>query len=281
MGFSASTADNMTAISNLTFEQIDLGAALVIHHTVSRNEVELMALVSGESSPFALSDEAVDTRAQVAEPVCEGVSAEALIHGMLKRRLPGPGTVILSHQLAYGGTVRAGDELIATVTLVDKEAPDQLTFDCQGRRGDDRLLSGSVTVRAPCASRDADPRDALDVVLRRNDVFGRLFRQCEALAPVSCAVVHPCDAASLGGALEAARQGLMVPVLVGPEAKIRAVAAAQGWDLSGHRLVPTEHSHASAEVAVAMARSGEVKALMKGSLHTDELMAAVVPSATG
>ena len=281
MGFSASTAHNMTAISNLTFEQIDLGAALVIHHTVTRNEVELMALVSGETSPFALSDEAVDTSAQVAEPVCEGVSAEALIHGMLKRRLPGPGTVILSHQLAYGGTVRAGDELIATVTLVDKEAPDQLTFDCQVRRGDDRLLSGSVTVRAPCASRDADPRDALDVVLRRNDVFGRLFRQCEALAPVSCAVVHPCDAASLGGALEAARQGLMVPVLVGPEAKIRAVAAAEGWDLTAHRLVSTEHSHASAEVAVAMARSGEVKALMKGSLHTDELMAAVVPSATG
>lgn len=283
MGFPLSNANNMTAFSNLTFEQMDLGAALVIHHTVTRHEVELMALVSGEAHPF-VGPEQGQGAAQPAperEPVCEGVSAEALIHGMLKRRLPGPGTVILSHQLVYGGTARAGDELIATITLVDKEAPDQLTFDCQVRRGDARLLSGSVTVQAPSANRSVDVRDAPSVVLRRNDVFGRLFRRCEALAPVPCAVVHPCDAASLGGALEAARHGLIAPVLVGPEGKIRAVAAAEGWDLSGHRLVPTEHSHAAADVAVAMARAGEVQALMKGSLHTDELMAAVVPSATG
>ncbi|MBH1986488.1 MAG: bifunctional enoyl-CoA hydratase/phosphate acetyltransferase [Burkholderiales bacterium] len=283
MGFPLSNANNMTAFSNLTFEQMDLGAALVIHHTVTRHEVELMALVSGEAHPF-VGPEQGQGAAQPAperEPVCEGVSAEALIHGMLKRRLPGPGTVILSHQLVYGGTARAGDELIATITLVDKEAPDQLTFDCQVRRGDARLLSGSVTVQAPSANRSVDVRDAPSVVLRRNDVFGRLFRRCEALAPVPCAVVHPCDAASLGGALEAARHGLIAPVLVGPEGKIRAVAAAEGWDLSGHRLVPTEHSHAAADVAVAMARAGEVQALMKGSLHTDELMAGVVPSATG
>jgi phosphate acetyltransferase len=83
------------------------------------------------------------------------------------------------------------------------------------------------------------------------------------------------------GAIEAARQGLIEPVLVGPQAKIRAVADAAGVDLTPYRLVSTEHSHAAAQQAVAMAKSGEVQALMKGSLHTDELMGAVVSASSG
>ena len=126
---------------------------------------------------------------------------------------------------------------------------------------------------APCSS-SADAQHP-------NDVFGRLFRACEGLPAVRCAVVHPCDADSLGGAIAAAQRGLIVPVLVGPQAKIRAVAKEGGWDLSPWRIVDTEHSHAAADTAVALARAGEVQALMKGSLHTDELMGAVVASATG
>ena len=105
--------------------------------------------------------------------------------------------------------------------------------------------------------------------------------RCDGMPPVVCAVVHPCDRDSLLGPLEAARRGLITPVLVGPEARIRAVAKAEGVDLSPYRIVTSEHSHEAAEKAVALARAGEVEALMKGSLHTDELMAAVVPSATG
>jgi phosphotransacetylase len=83
------------------------------------------------------------------------------------------------------------------------------------------------------------------------------------------------------GAIESAKRGLIVPVLVGPEAKIRAVAAEANVDLTPYRIVGTPHSHAAAERAVAMARAGEVDSLMKGSLHTDELMEAVVSAATG
>jgi phosphate acetyltransferase len=267
----------MTAYRNHTFDQIEPGASLVLNHTVTSQDVELMALVSGEADPFAPCDE----EAGAPGPACEGVSAEALVHGILKRQLPGPGTVILAHQLNYAGHARAGDELVATVTALEKQEPDRVIFDCQVKRGEATLLSGTVTVRAPLAQQVVDGREAPNVVLRRHDVFGRLFRACDAEPAVRCAVVHPCDEASLGGALEAARQGLIDPVLVGPEAKIRAVAQAGGWDLSPYRLVPTEHSHAAADAAVALARSGEVQALMKGSLHTDELMGAVVASGTG
>jgi phosphate acetyltransferase len=96
------------------------------------------------------------------------------------------------------------------------------------------------------------------------------------LEPVSCAVVHPCDESSLRGALEAGRRRMIVPVLLGPESRIRETAAASGLDLAGIELIHAPHSHAAAEQAVQMAVEGRVEALMKGSLHTDELMHAAV-----
>lgn len=109
----------------------------------------------------------------------------------------------------------------------------------------------------------------------------RLIERCRGIRPARTAVVHPCDASSLTAALEAARSGLIVPILVGPEHRILAVAAAAQLDISGLRLISTPHSHASAAEAVALAKRGEVDALMKGSLHTDELMQAVVAPASG
>ena len=100
-----------------------------------------------------------------------------------------------------------------------------------------------------------------------------------SLPAVSCAVVHPCDAASLQGALEAAAQGLIDPVLVAPRAKLEAVAALAGLSLAGLVIEDVPHSHAAAERAVELAASGRVASLMKGSLHTDELMHAVITCA--
>jgi phosphate acetyltransferase len=116
---------------------------------------------------------------------------------------------------------------------------------------------------------------------RTHEKYQRLIARCRDLDPVPCAVVHPCDESSLRGALEAAQEGLIVPVLVGPEKKIRAVAADCRLNLTGLAIVDTPHSEASAEVAVSLARESKVEALMKGSLHTDELMSAVVKKETG
>lgn len=104
----------------------------------------------------------------------------------------------------------------------------------------------------------------------------RLLEVCRDLPPVDTAVAHPCDETSLAGAIEAQRLGLIRATLFGPEARIRRCAAAAGLDLAGLPVRDTPHSHASAEAAVAAVRRGEAAALMKGSLHTDELMHAVV-----
>ena len=96
------------------------------------------------------------------------------------------------------------------------------------------------------------------------------------MAPLRTAVIHPVDANALSGAVEAARLGLIVAVLVGPVAKIRKAAAAAAIDLSGYEIIDAEHSEAAAQAGAAMAGNGQVEALMKGGLHTDELMRAIL-----
>jgi phosphate acetyltransferase len=116
---------------------------------------------------------------------------------------------------------------------------------------------------------------------RKHEKYEKLIARCQAIEPIPTAVAHPCDETSLRGALEAAEKGILRPILVGPRAKIEATAAKFGLDISGHRLVDTPHSHASASESVRLARQGDAEMLMKGSLHTDELMSAVVRGDTG
>ena len=112
--------------------------------------------------------------------------------------------------------------------------------------------------------------------LRRHDKYDRLVAVAQSVPRLKVAVAHPCDPSSLGAVLEAVGLGLIEPILVGPPEKIRALAQASGRDWSGMRIVDAPHSHAAAEKAVDLVRAGEAEALMKGSLHTDELMGAVV-----
>ena len=111
--------------------------------------------------------------------------------------------------------------------------------------------------------------------------YQRLIDRCQALPPTPTAVAHPCDESSLMGAIEAAKLGLIAPILVGPLERIKAVAASSGADLSQVAMVDAPHSVASAAAAVALVHEGRAEALMKGSLHTDELMGAVVKRDTG
>jgi phosphate acetyltransferase len=106
--------------------------------------------------------------------------------------------------------------------------------------------------------------------------YERLLSRCEGLSPVPTSVAHPCEATALSGAIEAAELGLIVPLLVGPAAKIKETASSAGLDLDNLEIVDVPHSHASAAKAVELIREGRAEILMKGSLHTDELMGAVV-----
>ena len=268
----------MDSLVNQTYDEISIGSTVTFPHRLTRMEVDALAFVSGETDGFQVETGDGASREQVAE----AVSGEALISALLKRRLPGPGTTIVAQELVFSGQLSAGDNVRGTVTAREKRDQGRLiVFECLLTRGEETIVKGRVTVAAPSSRIKYDDIATPEIVLRRNDAFRRILRRCYALPAISCAIAHPCDRDSLLGPIEAAKKGLIVPVLVGPEFKIRAVADAECVDISPYRIVSTSHSHESAQKAIAMARAGEVESVMKGSLHTDELMSAVVPSATG
>lgn len=269
----------MEASKNYTFDEIPVGESLTLTRKLTQMEVEALSLVSGDADPFHIDGRKAAPRNGNR---AKSVGGEALLTAMLCRRLPGPGTTILEQNLRFWGSFSAADELTGTVRAREKRAQDHsIVFDCAVRCRGEELVAGTITVLAPTSRVTYTNLATPEIVIRSNDGFARLLARCEGIPPVSCAVAHPCDRDSLLGPLEAAERRLIAPVLVGPERKIRSVAEQHGIDLQGCRIVDVEHSHAAAATAVALARSGEVEAVMKGSLHTDELMAAIVPSATG
>ena len=268
----------MNSFTNRTFDEIAIGETITRSHRLTRPDIEALAFVSGDVDPFQTDAQSVRQEGLRAE----AVAAEALLSAVLQRRLPGPGTTILMQNLRFAGSMAVGDLIVGTVTVAEKRPEGhEVVFDCRVNNGEVELINGTETVAAPTQRIAYTNLATPEIVLRHNDTFAKLLKRCEGLPRVVCAVVHPCDRDSLLGPLEAARRGLIEPVLVGPEARIRAVARAAGVDLALCRIVGTEHSHEAAAKAVAMARAGEVQALMKGSLHTDELMSAVVATATG
>ncbi len=211
--------------------------------------------------------------------VAHGMWGAALISTVLGTQLPGPGTIYVDQSLHFLKPVGLGDTITVTVTVKEKvEKTHRVIFECRvSNQHGEEVISGTAEVIAP-AEKICRPRVVLpEIELRQKGRrYENLIEMTRGLAPITTAVVHPVDTVSLLGAIEAARAGLIVPILVGPETRIRAAATQAGLDLSPYEIVATEHSEAAAAKAVAMARTGRVEALMKGSLHTEELMHAVV-----
>jgi len=270
----------MADFTNHTYDEIAIGASESVTRTLTAIDVEALSLAAGDVDSLHMRGA---NHASAGGPSTQGAAAAAIVAGMLNRRLPGPGGAIVASQLTYGGAIHAGDTLTVSVIARAKRSDGhRIDFECRcTNQHGDVLASGLVTVSAPTRHVAYTNLATPQIVLRYNDGFLPLFSACAALAPVPCAVVHPCDRNALQGAIDAAAQKLIAPILVGPEAKIRALAATEGIDIAPFPLVAVEHSHAAAAKAVALAREGKVGALMKGSLHTDELMEAVVSSSSG
>jgi acyl dehydratase len=268
----------METIENRTFDELSVGDSASLTRTLTRKDIELFAVMSGDVNPAHL-DEDYARSDMFHKVIAHGMWSGALISTVLGTQLPGPGTIYLGQSLRFLKPVGLGDSVTVTLTVtrLDTETR-RVTLHCVVTNQDhEQVVTGTADIIAP-AEKVARPRIALPKVrLReRGGRYHDLLAAARQVPRLRTAVVHPVDTVSLLGAIEAARQDLIEPVLVGPETRIRRAAAETGIDLTGVRIVPTEHSHAAAEAAVAMARSGDVQALMKGALHTDELMHAVV-----
>ncbi len=269
-------------LTNRTFDEIAIGDSASLARTVRPDDIELFAAVSGDANPAHL-DAAFAAGDPFGHVVAHGMWTAALVSAVLGTRLPGPGTIYLGQDLRFRKPVAPGDTVTATVTVLSKEAGRNavaLETICTNQKGE-TVLSGTATVLAP-ERRVTWPRQHLpEVTLKHSDRYESIVAQARALPPLSAAIVHPCSPEAILAAIEIRDEGLLQPILVGPEAKIRAAAEKAGVTLDGIAIEPAPHSHAAAACAVELAVAGRVAALMKGSLHTDELLGAVVAPGSG
>ncbi len=269
-------------IENRTYDEIAVGDVASIRRILTDNDIALFAGMSGDVNPAHL-DEAYARDAGFDGVIGHGMWGGALISTVLGVELPGPGTIYVSQNLSFRRPVRVGDELTVRVRAAEKKAGGRIVFECAcvNQAGED-VIVGEAEVIAPSEkiSRPAIKRPEA-YVHETGSRLKDLVARAEAGEPLRTAIVHPTNAISIKGALAAATRNLIAPVFVGPKAKIAMAAAAADADISGFEIVDAPHSHAAAETAVALVRERDVAALMKGALHTDELMGAVVSRANG
>ena len=270
-------------IENRTYDEIQVGDSAVLTRTLKPEDIHLFAAMSGDVNP-AHVDPAYARSSMFREVIAHGMWGGALISTVLGTQFPGPGTIYVDQTLHFSRPVTIGDTITVTVTCKQKfDHNHHIIFDCQCTNQDGlKVIRGTAEVLAP-TEKIKRARVALpEVTISDRELrYQQLMSLMAGIPAITMAVVHPCDLPSLGGALSARDRGLIVPTLVGPADKINAIAVQNGLDLGGCTIVDVPHSHAAAEKAVALVRSGEVEAIMKGSLHTDELMAEVVSKVTG
>jgi phosphate acetyltransferase len=209
-----------------------------------------------------------------------GAALTLLVQGIIldfvARGLPGPGCEVLAQEVRYVMDPAVGDRVVVSGTLASRSGEDLanivLTVDCD--RG--KLAEGSLLLRLPAEPVTLQPESRPDIILHRHRHLERLMSAATRAPALSVAVAWPCDRDSLMGPLQALRDGGIRPILVGPRDEIASAAAALGMALDGAELLDAATPAQAAMLAVQLCREGRAQALMKGSLHTDELMGAVV-----
>ncbi len=268
-------------IRNRAFDEIAIGDSATIERSLTAEDVQLLATLYGDGDPQQL-DPTCAASPGFHGVIGHGMWGAALISAVLGTRLPGAGTACLEQALRFHAPVRIGDTLAVQVQAIARDAATRrIRFACRCTNQLGVLaIDGTVDVIAP-GERIEYARTRLPEVRPSDGAGHSLAARALALGAIRVAVVHPCDETSLAAALDAHAAGLIEPILVAPKAKLAEVARKAGLDLSGIAIEDVPHSHAAAARAVELAAGGRVDALMKGSLHTDELMSAVVASAAG
>jgi phosphate acetyltransferase len=268
-------------IENHPYDEIRVGQSAELQRTLTRDDIALFGKVSGDLNPTHLDEEFA--RSSTAREITgHSLWNSGLISSLLGNVLPGPGTVYRKQDMVFHRPVALDDTVTARIKVREKRDHHVVLFDCEVvNQRDETVMTGVAEVSAPTEKISVPKTQLPDISVRHHDSYAHLIETAGALEPIPTAVIHPCDLNSLKGAIEAAHDGFITPLLVGPEERIRAVAYEHGIALADYRIIDVPHSHAAAARAVELVRENVAEILMKGSLHTDEVLSAVVSRSTG
>lgn len=260
-------------LENRTLGELNVGDSAEIRRLVTPDDLYVFAAASGNYNPMHLPSDDLDSTIG-AERVAPGMFVASLISAVLGTQLPGPGTLYRQQSLDFHDRAHAGDELVTSVRVTDKSADGLVTLDTVVARPADGaiILTGRAKVLAPRKKFSHDAIEVPGLIVQRHRHFEALLDRARPLPAIVTAVVAPEDANSLGGSVLAARETIITPILIGHPAKIAAAAAEIGEDLTGFEIVEAPTHDRAARLACDLVRSGRAAAVMKGHLHTDDLL---------
>jgi phosphotransacetylase/acyl dehydratase len=270
-------AMNLGFIESKTYDEISVGDTAGTEHVLTTDDAMAFASISGFHSMLN-SDELVE-RAGGIPPTGPNMWCASLISGLFSMNIPGPGCTLTSVSLNFKNRIRVGDRILVKVQVTGKDdATKQVAFDCEAHNGSGvPIFTGTAQLIAPLKKSRWSTLPVPELIV--NNPYRHylaMIARANSKPAVRTAIAWPCDEVSLGGAIQAYKDKLIIPILVGSEATIRGLAKTMELDLTGIEIVDIETSRMAAMRAVELARKGEAQMLMKGSLHTDEIMGAVV-----
>ena len=267
---------------NRTWEELEIGETADMTRLCTADDLYVFANASGNHNPMHLPKHDGDGDG-LTEAVAPSMWVGSLVSAVLGNLLPGPGTLYQSQRFDFVGRAHAGEELVTRVTVTEKSAGRRVTLATRVERAGDGapVLEGVAVVIAPERKMRFDDLDVPGLTVRRHVHFDRLLDLAAPLDPIPTAVVAPEEPNSLGGALLAAEQTLITPILVGDPARIRAAADQIGEDISGLEIVPATDHDAAAAAGVRLVNEDRAASVMKGHLHTDELLRAMLKRDNG
>lgn len=264
---------------NKTYNEISVGDHATQKRVLAANDLYVFAHASGNLNPLHMPQEPTDQHHEIVAP---SMWVGALISSVLGNVLPGAGTLYKSQTLTFISRAHVGDELSVTVRVVEKAPGNIVKLETRVvGRGGEVVAEGIAEVLAPIQKVRIDDERLPTLLVQRHQHFDRLIQTASHLEPLRTAIVAPEEEHALAGAIEAAHRGIIHPILVGNLERIRKAAKMAHCDLKDVEVIEAETTHHAAAEAVRLATAGRVDALMKGHLHTDELMHEVVKHDTG
>ncbi|MBU6371786.1 MAG: bifunctional enoyl-CoA hydratase/phosphate acetyltransferase [Alphaproteobacteria bacterium] len=260
--------------------RLAIGQTARLERLCRAEDLITFAAAAGDLNPLTLpgADKDGDGRPD-ADATTEAPAAwiAALFSAAFGTLLPGPGARLVRQTLRHRAPVWVGETVLIEIAVTALGEDGLLTLSCRAAAPDGRVIAeGEADVRAPATPLAADPGALPRIVIARHQHFQRLLAACDPLPPVKTAIVAPEEEKALAGALAAAARGIIEPILVGDRARILSTAAAAGLDIGAAPIVEAATPDLAAAAAVALVNAGAAAALMKGALHTDELLHHVV-----
>lgn len=254
------------------YDELQPGMSAELRRLCTADDFYVFLAASGNHNPMHLERE--DEAGQKLEPVAPGLYVASLIAAVLGNVLPGPGTLYRAQTLAFHDFAKAGEELVAKVTVKAKEPGNIVVLDAEVRRvsNGDLMCSGEARVEAPKKYIRYEELDAPGLIVQRHRHFEALLERAEDLPELATAVVCPEEGHALEGALISAEHRIIRPILIGNPGRIEAAARELGKSLVGYEILPTGSDRDAARLAVDLVREGRAECIMKGHLHTDDLL---------